>query len=101
MYFPAIAPLPIVRLPTLRTWLRQCFAWLTPTPAQQILLSAADTYHLEAGSYRLRVLAGRLWLPEIGIYNVGEQVELTVDTAGLTIHSYAQQPAVLALRLHE
>lgn len=99
MYFPTTYSRPIVSLP-LRTWVGKRFAWLTPIPAQQIQLPAAERYHLAAGSYRLRVLTGSVWLPEIGIFHAGEQVRLTVDAAGLAIHGYAQQPAVLAVHSH-
>lgn len=42
--------------------------------------------------------AGSVWLPEVGIFDAGEQVIVTVDAAGLAIHSYAQQPVVLQVR---
>ena len=71
---------------------------LLPPPAQQVQLQPGDAYYLEAGNYHLRVQAGNVWVPEVGIFSAGEQVTLTVDATGLAIHSYAQQPAVLAVR---
>lgn len=98
MYFSATYRHTRPWLSPLCIWVGQWLARLTPIPVQQILLPAGEIYHLDAGAYRLRVLAGSVWLSEIGIFTAGEQVALTVDAAGLALHSYAQQPAVVAVR---
>ena len=83
MFYPTTYPLPSAWRPNVSQRLRAWRRALTPPPATPILLSAGDSYHLAAGRYRLRVQAGTLWAPGMGLIDAGEQVTLTVDAAGL------------------
>lgn len=99
MFYPTTYPLPSAWLPNFSQRLRAWRTALTPPPAIQILLSAGDSYHLAAGRYQLRVLAGTLWAPGIGLFDAGEQVLLTVEAAGLALQSYAQPAAVFSVQV--
>lgn len=87
--------------PTLGQRMRQWLHTLTPAPAHQVSLPPGDVYFLNAGAYHLRVQAGCVWLPAVGLFSAGEQVTVNVTAAGLAIHSYAQQAAVLQVRRAE
>jgi hypothetical protein len=98
MFYPAIQP-PINHwLPNLVARLRQLIPTIPSTPAQQIYLQPDDTYHVDAGVYRLRVLAGSVWVSEQGIFAAGEQVQLTPGAAGLPVRAVQHQPAVFELK---
>lgn len=98
MFYPTTYPLAQNWFGKLSQQLHTWLADLTPPPAHQVQLQAGDCYHLDAGHYRLQVLAGSVWVPNLAIFQAGEQVTLTVDAAGLAIHSYGQQAVVFALR---
>lgn len=85
-------------LPNLSQWVRRWWTTLTPPPAQQVYLHLGDSYHLAAGHYQVQVLAGTIWVPQVGIFSSGAQLKLTVDSTGLAIHTYPQLPSVLAVR---
>ena len=99
MSYPATYPLHHTWLPNFQQWLRQWRRAFTPAPAPHILLQPGDSYHLAAGSYRLRVLAGTIWVPGMDLFDAGEQVTLTVEAAGLALQSYAQQAAVFTVQV--
>jgi hypothetical protein len=62
-------------------------------PIHQLLLQPGDFYFLDEGSYRLRVLAGQLWIPQQGIFAAGELVHLLPDRAGLSLRTADDRPA--------
>lgn len=97
MFYP-ITQTSINWLPTFSNLWRKWFPTPAPTTVQQLCLQPADQYHLDAGVYRLRVLAGSVWVPEMGIFAAGQQLVLTPDASGLAIHAYSQHPAVFTLR---
>ena len=47
-----------------------------PAASEQVIVQPGDSYFFDAGTYRLRVLTGALWLPEHGILTAGEQLAL-------------------------
>lgn len=99
MFYPTTYPLPSAWRPNFSQRLRAWLTALTPPLATQILLQAGDGYHLAAGRYRLRALAGTLWAPGMGLIDAGEQVTLTVDAAGLALQSHAQPAAVFSVQV--
>lgn len=98
MYYPATYPRRQPGLPNVSQQVRQWLRTLLPPPTQPVQLQPGDAYVLDAGHYHLCVQAGSVWVPEVGIFSAGERMTLTVDAAGLAIHSYAQQAAVLTVR---
>ena len=85
-------------LPNLIDKLRQWLPSTAPMVARQIQLQPSDFYYLDAGTYRLRVLAGSVWVPEVGIFAAGEQAQLTPVPQGLPLQAFSNQAAVFELR---
>ncbi len=65
---------------------------------EQVIVQPGDTYFLAAGTYRLHVLTGQLWLPEQDIFGAGAQCELRVDWRGLELRPATARPVVFTLR---
>ena len=84
--------------PNFSQQVRRWWTTLTPPPVQQVHLHLGDSYYLAAGHYQVQVLAGSIWVPQVGIFSTGAHLKLTVDSTGLVIQNYPQQPAVLAVR---
>ena len=73
-------PLPSAWRPNFSQRLRSWRTALTPPPAAQILLDPGDSYHLAAGRYRLRVQAGTLWAPGMGLIDADKQDSASTTT---------------------
>jgi len=67
------------------------------TATAPIIVQSGDTYFLAAGAYRLRVLTGELWIPEVGIYSAGDRVDLQVDGQGVTLRPATAEPIAFTL----
>lgn len=83
-----------------QVWRTFVFNRAAPPPAsavQQILLNGGDSYYLDAGSYTVRVLTGRVWIPGVGIFEAGHSVRLMPDRQGAEICTYGQQAAVFTV----
>ena len=65
--------------------------------AGQIIVQPGDSYFLAAGAYQVRVLTGRLWLPEQGILTAGAQVELCADWRGVELRPATARPVVFTV----
>lgn len=98
MYYPITYPHSPAWLPNVGAWVRQWLTALIPAAIDPVQVQPGDVYHLAAGSYRLQVLTGSVWLPEVGIFTAGQSLTVTVDAVGLAIHTYGQQPVVLMVR---
>lgn len=92
------------RFPQVKPWLAiwsRLTQWAVTAPvkrpAAQVILQPGDTYFVKAGSYRLRVLTGQLWIPEEGIFAGGDCIDLRVDGQGVTLHLAAAHPTVFTL----
>ena len=80
MFYPTTYPLPSAWRPHFSQRLRAWLTALTPPPATQILRQAGDGYHLAAGRYRLRVLAGTRWAPGMGLIDADKQDSANTTT---------------------
>jgi hypothetical protein len=85
-------------LPNLIDTLRRWLPTAAPTEVRQLQLQPGNFYYLDAGAYRLRVLAGNVWVPEVGIFAAGDQIQLTPGPQGLPIQAFPHQAAVFELR---
>ena len=79
----------------LSRWTHQASTPASPTI--QLIVQPGDAYFLAAGVYRLRVLAGQLWLPEQGILMEGAQRELRVDWRGVELRPAGGGPVVVTV----
>lgn len=84
-------------LPTLGRFSQAAAEPTVDAPLRQLLLQPGDFYFLDEGSYRLRVLAGQLWIPEQGIFAAGELVQLFSDQQGLALRTADDRPAVFVV----
>lgn len=70
---------------------------LRRTPTTPLIVQPGDAYFLAAGTHRLRMLNGELWIPEVGIYGAGDRIDLQVDGQGVMLRPAAAHPAVFTL----
>ena len=85
-------------LPNLIDTLRQLIPATAPTEVRHLHLQPGDVYHLDAGIYRLRLLAGSVWVPEVGIFEAGDPLQLTPGAQGLPSQAFDKQAVVFELR---
>ena len=67
------------------------------TPTTPLIVQPGGAYFLAAGTHRLRVLTGELWIPEVGIFGGGDRIDLRVDGQGVMLRPAAAHPAVFTL----
>jgi hypothetical protein len=84
-------------LPTWGRLIQRAVVVPVNTPTLQVILQPGDTYFVKAGTYRLRVLTGELWIPEKGIFGEGDRIDLRPDGQGLTLRPAVAHPAVFTL----
>ena len=70
---------------------------LRRTPTTPLIVQPGGAYFLAAGTHRLRVLTGELWIPEVGIFGGGDRIDLRVDGQGVMLRPAAAHPAVFTL----
>jgi len=70
---------------------------LRQAPTTPLIVQPGDVYLLAAGTYRLRVLTGELWIPEVGILGGGDRIDLQVNGQGVMLRPAAAYPAVFTL----
>ena len=76
---------------------RAILALFHHTPTTPLIVQSGDAYFLAGGAYRLRVLTGELWIPEVGIFGGGDRIDLRVDGQGVMLRPAAAHPAVFTL----
>lgn len=98
MFYPITHPRINGCLPNFTNLLDKLRPTSAATLGQQHYLQPGDVYYLGVGAYRLRVLVGSVWVPEVGIFAAGQQATLTSGTQGLSIQAFPRQPVVFELQ---